>query len=431
MISMSMEYVRLGDICTKIGSGATPTGGKEAYKGGDYKLVRSQNVLDLKFSWEGLAEINEEQAQKLKNVTLCENDVLLNITGDSVARSCLVPKEILPARVNQHVSIIRPRKEFLDSYYLLCYLQVNKEYLLALASTGSTRNAITKEMIEKLKIQYPSLPIQQKIASILRTYETLIESNAKRICLLEQMAENLYKEWFIRFRFPGHENVKVEMSKYGKLPSNFKLLKMEDAFDYYVGGGWGEEEQSDDFCEEASVIRGADFPKVWHYDVSSCPLRFHKASNYKARQLKDGDIVMEISGGTSEQPVGRTVLITQDLIDRYKAGRVICASFCKLIRLKKDIVSPYYFYYWMKFLYDTRIIDRFQLQSTGIINFKFEPFLRKGDIMLPTKEVMNAFEKQVKTLHREMNKLAQSNSLLANQRDLLLPRLMSGKLEVR
>lgn len=94
-------------------------------------------------------------------------------------------------------------------------------------------------------------------------------------------------------------------------------------------------------------------------------------------------------------------------------------------------MSPYYFYYWMKFLYDTRIIDRFQLQSTGIINFKFEPFLRRGDVVLPPKEVMLAFEKQVSLCHKEMNQLAKQNSLLARQRDLLLPRLMSGKLEVK
>ena len=84
----------------------------------------------------------------------------------------------------------------------------------------------------------------------------------------------------------------------------------------------------------------------------------------------------------------------------------------------------------MKFLYDTRIIDRFQLQSTGIINFKFEPFLRKGDVMLPAKEIMEAFGKKVMVLHQEMNLLAKQNTLLARQRDLLLPRLMSGKLEM-
>ena len=116
---MEWKEVRLGDVCTKIGSGATPSGGKEAYKGGDYHLIRSQNVLDFAFSKDGLASINDEQANKLKNVEIIQGDVLLNITGDSVARCCIVPSEILPARVNQHVAIIRPRKEELDNNYLL------------------------------------------------------------------------------------------------------------------------------------------------------------------------------------------------------------------------------------------------------------------------------------------------------------------------
>ena len=311
--------------------------------------------------------------------------------------------------------------------YVYYYLQMMH---LEQFNAGAGVPTLNQNHLHSLKIIIHSKDVQQKIASILSTYDTLIENNTKRIRLLEQMAENLYKEWFVRFRFPGHENVEMENSKYGKVPSTFKFIKMQDAFDYYVGGGWGEDESSNEFSEEASVIRGADFPNVWHYDVSSCPRRYHKKSNYKARQLEDGDIVMEISGGTSEQPVGRTVLITQDLIDRFEGGRVICASFCKLLRLRKDVISPYYFYYWMKFLYDTRIIDRFQLQSTGIINFKFDPFLRKGDIMLPSTEIMDAFEKQVRTIHKEMNKLSHQNKLLIRQRDLLLPRLMSGKLEV-
>ena len=140
---------------------------------------------------------------------------------------------------------------------------------------------------------------------------------------------------------------------------------------------------------------------------------------------------MEISGGTSEQPVGRTILVTQELIDRFKDGKVICASFCKLIRLNKAVVSPYFFYYWMQYLYDTRIIDRFQLQSTGIINFKFEAFLRKGLVMLPPMEIMQQFDNYIIPIFKEINTLATQNEILAKQRDLLLPRLMSGKLKVK
>ncbi len=318
--------------------------------------------------------------------------------------------------------------ELADSYYIYRYL---RNLDLSGLDTGASIPSMTQKTYRKIKVLLPSLNVQHRIASILSTYDTLIENNTKRIRILEKMAENLYKEWFVRFRFPGHKKGEFVESKYGKLPNTFRISRMNEVFSYYIGGGWGEEQQSKEFPDEASVIRGADFPNVWHYNVSSCPRRFHKAKNYAARQLQAGDIIMEISGGTSEQPVGRTVLATKELIERFVGGRVICASFCKLIRVNREVVSPYYFYYWMKFLYDTRIIDRFQLQSTGIINFKFEPFLRKGDVVLPPKEVMDAFEKNVSVLHQEMNQFARQNTLLARQRDLLLPRLMSGKLEIK
>lgn len=116
-----------------------------------------------------------------------------------------------------------------------------------------------------------------------------------------------------------------------------------------------------------------------------------KVSNYTTRKLKPHDIIIEVSGGTQEQPVGRALLVTRDVIDRLNGG-VICASFCKLVRLNTGIISPLFYYYWMKFLYDTRIIDRFQLQSTGIINFQFDFFLNKGDVMLPPMELMQQFD---------------------------------------
>ena len=105
-----MSKVQLKKITTKIGSGATPSGGQSAYQKSGISLIRSQNVHDFTFLKNGLAFINENQANNLNNVTVLENDILLNITGDSIARVCKVPKEILPARVNQHVAIIRANK---------------------------------------------------------------------------------------------------------------------------------------------------------------------------------------------------------------------------------------------------------------------------------------------------------------------------------
>lgn len=123
MSSSESQTRKLRDVCTKIGSGATPRGGKETYSDeGPYALIRSQNVLDFSFSYDGLAYIDDEQARQLANVEIQERDVLLNITGDSVARVCQVPKELLPARVNQHVSIVRPDFSQLLPEYLKYFL---------------------------------------------------------------------------------------------------------------------------------------------------------------------------------------------------------------------------------------------------------------------------------------------------------------------
>ena len=309
------------------------------------------------------------------------------------------------------------------AYYLL------KKYQLNDYAGGAAQPLITQGLLKHLKCEIPALDIQKKVVSILSAYDNLIENNNKRIKILEQMAENLYKEWFVRFRFPGHETTRFVPSNMGKIPSTFTLAKMQDVFEYYIGGGWGEDEYSSDFPVEAKVIRGADFPFVERGDLGTCPNRFHKESNYKARKLEPGDIILEVSGGTAEQPVGRTILVSQQMLDRFN-GQVICASFCKLVRLKKETISPIYFYYWMQFLYETRIIDRFQLQSTGIINFKFEYFLKKGDVMLPPSEIMKKFEDLVSPIHAQIEKLAMETENLIKQRDLLLPRLMSGKLAV-
>ncbi len=418
---------RISEIGTVVGGG-TPSTKNPDYWGGDIPWISPKDLTDYKSVYISKGE-NFLTEKGLKSGTrLLPKNTLLFSSRAPIGYVALAAN---PICTNQGFKSIVCDEKQVVPLYLYYYIKANLDYI-KLFGTGATFPEISGKTMGKIKVEiFKSLDVQHRIASILSTYDSLIENNTKRIRLLEKMAENLYKEWFVRFRFPGHENVEMENSKYGKLPKTFEIVKMNEVFDYYIGGGWGEEERSEGFPEEASVIRGADFPNIWYYDVSSCPKRYHKAKNYKARQLEDGDIIMEISGGTSEQPVGRTVLVTEDLLERFPNKRLICASFCKLIRLKKDVVSPYYFYYWMKFLYDTRIIDRFQLQSTGIINFKFEPFLRRGDVVLPPKEVMLAFEKQVSLCHKEMNQLAKQNSLLARQRDLLLPRLMSGKLEVK
>ena len=156
---------QLGEITTKLGSGATPKGGKEAYQEDGITLIRSMNVHNGLFEYKELAHISEEQATKLDNVTIEENDVLLNITGASVARSCVVPSKILPARVNQHVCIIRCNQRIVPEFLNRLLIDDNYQRLLwSIARGGATREAITKQQVESLKIIVPPIELQNQFA---------------------------------------------------------------------------------------------------------------------------------------------------------------------------------------------------------------------------------------------------------------------------
>ena len=196
------KTVRLGDYCIKIGSGATPKGGNSVYTDtGNTYFIRSQNVYNHGFNTNGLVFITDEAAFKLKNVDVQENDVLLNITGDSVARVCIAPGAFLPARVNQHVAIIRPKNDAFDPRFLRYFLSSphQQTLLLTLASAGATRNAFTKGMIEDLQVPKPPLHAQKSIANVLDSFDKKIESNNKINQTLEQISQTLFKSWFVDF----------------------------------------------------------------------------------------------------------------------------------------------------------------------------------------------------------------------------------------
>lgn len=210
------EY-KLKNITSKIGSGATPRGGSNSYIEEGISLFRSQNILDFKFSESGLAFIDDNQADELKSVIVSKNDILLNITGDSVARCCIAPVKYLPARVNQHVSIIRTIPAEADFRFVFYYLQYLKPELLISSEIGATRNAITKGMIEEIDISLPELSEQYTIASVLSSFDDKIDLLHRQNATLEAMAETIFRQWFV-------EEAKEdwEIGKLGDIISNIE-----------------------------------------------------------------------------------------------------------------------------------------------------------------------------------------------------------------
>jgi type I restriction enzyme S subunit len=189
--------VALSRVTLKIGSGATPRGGNAAYLGGDVTLIRSMNVHDNRFEFGGLVKINNVQAEALSNVDVHVDDVLLNITGASVARVAKVPSEVLPARVNQHVAVIRPDSS-LDSTFLERQLTAPslKRRLLKISSSGATREAITKAEILRLEIVLPPIELQLDFSSQVRKLESLADSQIAHLTALGELFASLQHRAF-------------------------------------------------------------------------------------------------------------------------------------------------------------------------------------------------------------------------------------------
>lgn len=187
----------LKDICTKIGSGSTPRGGKESYIDEGISLIRSLNVHNAYFEYKDLAHITIDQAEKLNNVVVEHDDLLFNITGASVARCCVVPSDVLPARVNQHVCILRCREKINPIF--LQGLLVNENYqgkLLQIAKSGATREAINKQQLESLEIMIPPLELQNQFASFVEEIDKSRYRIQKSLEASQELFDSLMQEYF-------------------------------------------------------------------------------------------------------------------------------------------------------------------------------------------------------------------------------------------
>lgn len=292
-------------------------------------------------------------------------------------------------------------------------------------NSGAGVPTLNQNHLHKLRITIPSLPEQKKIAAILAAYDDLIGNNSRRIAILEKMAEELYREWFVRLRFPGHEKVKIVKG----VPEEWKLRNIGELVEFHIGGGWGEENSTLNYPIGAYVIRGTDIPSLNSGDFVKEIFRYHKESNYVSRKLFEGDIIFEVAGGSKDQLLGRTLLVTEDLL-RFFENKVICASFCKLIRVNREVCSPFFLKYFFKSYYESGLVGTYQIQSTGISNYQFEDMLKYQKALVPNKPLLDKFDSQVKVIIQTKDKISLVNEKLRFTRDRLLSRLMSGKIDV-
>ncbi len=402
-----MAVYKLKDICLKIGSGATPRGGKEAYCDEGISLIRSQNVLDFTFSHDGLAHINEKQAEKLSNVEVKSQDILLNITGDSVARACAVDVRVLPARVNQHVAIIRPDENMVLSSYILYFLQMIKPYLLQIAAGGATRNALTKSMIENLEIEVPGILSQKKIVSVLDDIQGKIRDNNEINKNLEQQALAIFRQYFMDFAPYG-----------GVAPSDWMEVSLDDVCIRITDGSHYSPADSPDSPYPMYSVKDME---TYGFNSSTCK----HITEDEFRKMKKSDCV----------PLLNDILVAKD--GSYLKEIFICSeekeeailSSIAIFRPNTSVIMPEILLYFLKQPSVRKDVGDNYVSGSALPRIVLKDF-KKYRLTLPTMNeqlkigsVLHAIRMQTKANIDEIQRLS-------SIRDTLLPQLMSGNLDV-
>ena len=399
------KKLKLKDCCIKIGSGSTPKGGSTVYIDSGTSLIRSQNAYNLSFDYNGLTHITEDAAKKLKGVTILKNDILLNITGDSVARTCIVPDDVLPARVNQHVAIVRVDGKIISSNYLSYYLASPKmqAHMLSLAvGKGASRNAMTKQMIENFEVPCPPIEVQHRIATILSRYDSLIENYQKQIKLLEEAAQRLYKEWFVELRFPGYENTKMVDG----LPEGWEKGVLEDIA--FESGKKVDKRVRDNYKYYLPIDC---LPKQSLTYLSPADISLAESSLVS---FAKGDILFG-----AMRPYFHKVCFAQS------SG--LTRSTCFVLNAKDSDYQGFL----LMLLFDEGTIKHATSISVGTTM----PYTRWKEfksmkILIPNKELAITFGDRIEIVKYRLMRLASQIRLLTEARDRLLPRLMGGEMEV-
>lgn len=346
---------------------------------GKYRILRVGNLSGGNASW-------YYSDMELDDDKYCQNGDLLYAWACNFGPHIWKEEKVI---FHYHIWKLSENKEKVDRFFLYYYLLYQTPFYLG-GVNGATMVHITKQNMEKKTIYVPkSISYQRKIASILSAYDSLIENNTKRIRLLEQMAENLYKEWFVRFRFPGYENAEFVDG----LPNGWKKDKLESVCKFERGKNI----TSDEMLE-------GDIPVI---AAGVNPSGFHNQAN-----VYGVSITMSSSGANAGY-----------ISIHYKD---IWAADCSYI----SEASTKYIFYVYQLLNNLRVVIT-NMQRGAAQPHVYAKDINRLKICIPNEELRKLANDKLFVIHEQINSLQHQSALLTRQRDLLLPRLMSGKLEVK
>lgn len=289
----------------------------------------------------------------------------------------------------------------------------------------------------------PSLWEQDQVISVLGSIDDRITLLRETNATLEAIAKALFKSWFVDFdpvraKAEGLEpegmdaatavlfSDSFEESELGLVPKGWKLVPFGELLIHTIGGDWGDETPSEKNDTRVAIIRGTDIPDLQSGAANRVPLRYTSTKKLATRKLQDGDLVLEVSGGSKDQPTGRALYLTEALLGQFDCP-VEPASFCRLLRPIDRNIGLLLAQH-LTYIYGIGKTWEYQNQSTGIANFQTTHFLESELVAVPPREVLAVFADVVRSIV-DRGHLSQIQNL-ASLRDTLLPRLISGQLRL-
>lgn len=413
--TIDLQIKDLGEVIT----GGTPPTKKREFYGDLVPLIKPTDmVLGQRYIGDTEESLSDIGVERFKKKLVPKNTPCV-VTIGTIGKSCLT-KEL--SLVNQAVNCVVVDESRFDYMYIYYLMQATIYKVKALDSgTASGRENVSKSVFESIHVRVVKSKSKQKeLGQILSNYDSLIENNNRRIAILEDMAQSLYREWFVKFRFPGHENVKFKDSPLGQIPEGWEVKPLIDVLNTIIdyrgktpkklGGDWvtnGIKALSALNVKNGGLIR-----------LDACkqvdPEIYNKWMKVK---LDENDILL-----TSEAPLGEVALLKGD--SEFCLSQRLFA-----LRVNQDYVTPEYIFLA---LFSGHLVGQLLSRATGatVAGIR-QALLKEVPIVVPSKKIMNEFTETAISLLQQKSVLWNKNNNLQQQRDMLLPKLISGKIKLK
>ena len=322
-----------------------------------------------------------------------------------------------------------------DYIYYLSISPSLREIAIKSMIGSSGRQRVQQRVLKDINLSLPPLSEQKAIAATLSCLDDMIELNNRTNQVLEEMAQAIFKRWFVDFEFPNEDGEPYKSSggemvdsQLGEIPRGWRIGRFNDLIEKTISGDWGKEDKKGNYTQKVLCIRGADIPEIEKGNKGNAPYRFILPKNFETKELSANEMIVEISGGSPTQSTGRCALISNELIDAYDVP-MVCTNFCRAVRFKTTNYSHFGYRYW-KYLYNQDVFFQYENGTTGIKNLDLTGILDKELINLPSIELLVDFKKMSEVCIKSICQNASESSNLSKIRDNLLPKLMSGEIRV-